>query len=129
MANDLILDGGLLMITNGTIYCGLTHPGAMTLSNGVALCEDIYVGDDFNGSLLMVGGTMSVASLLDIGELAGSTGVVWITGGDLEATNLPTLIGNAGVGQMTISNGTVTASRVMVSNSSTRARCRSRAAY
>jgi T5SS/PEP-CTERM-associated repeat protein len=118
VANDLILDGGLLMITNGTIYCGLTHPGAMTLSNGVAVCEDIYVGDDFNGSLLMVGGTMSVASLLHIGEFAGSTGVVWITGGDLLATNLTTFIGNDGVGQMTISNGSVTVSRVVVSNSS-----------
>ncbi len=118
VANDLILDGGLLMITNGTIYCGLTHPGAMTMSNGLVFCDDIYVGDDFNGSLLMVNGTMSVVSLLHVGELAGSTGVVWITGGDLLATNLTTFIGNDGVGQMTISNGNVTAARVVVSNSS-----------
>src|SRR5260221_14017670 len=90
----------------------------MTMSNGVVGCDDIYVGDDFNGSLLMVGGTMSVLSLLHVGEFAGSTGVVWMTGGDLLATNLTTFIGNDGVGQMTISNGTVTASRVVVSNSS-----------
>jgi T5SS/PEP-CTERM-associated repeat protein len=107
VANDLILDGGLLMITNGTIYCGLTHPGAMIMSNGLVFCDDIYVGDDFNGS-----------PLLHVGELAGSTGAVWIVGGDLLATNLTTFIGNDGVGQMTISNGNVTASRVVVSNSS-----------
>ncbi len=118
VANDLTVDGGELILTNGTIYGGQTHPGGVTLSNGLIFCEDIYIGYNDNGSMLIDGGTLSVVSLLHVGEDPDSTGVVWMTGGDLLATNNTTFIGNDGVGQMTISNGTVTASRVVVSNSS-----------
>src|SRR5205814_641902 len=41
VANDLIVNGGLLTITNGTIYCGKAHTGTMILSNGAAVCQDV----------------------------------------------------------------------------------------
>jgi hypothetical protein len=47
-----------------------------------------------------------------------ATGAVWITGGQLTVTNDYCIIGNSGVGQMSISNGTVTAADVFVGNSS-----------
>jgi len=123
VANDLIVNGGLLAITNGTIYCGQTHPGAMVLSNGAAVCQDVYVGFDSTGTMAMSGGTMSSSSRLIVGHLGLdvasviSTGVVWISGGVLTVTNLYSIIGNSGVGQMTMSNGTVTAADVVVGNS------------
>ncbi len=78
----------------------------------------VYVGDDDTGTLTISGGQMNVSTLLVIGQLPNSTGQVWIAGGAMVLSDLPTLIGNLGVGQMVLSNGTVTASQMVVSNSS-----------
>jgi len=124
VVNDLVINGALLAITNGTIYCGQTHPGAMILSNGAAVCQDVYVGFDSTGTMAMSGGTMSSFSRLIVGHLgppfqtSASTGSVWITGGQLTITNNYSIIGNSGVGQMSISNGIVTMADVFVGNSS-----------
>jgi hypothetical protein len=118
VANDLTVDGGDVEIVNGQIFLGESHPGAMTMNTGTANCQIAYVGYDSQGTLTMVAGQMTVSSLLEIGFAAGSTGSVWMSGGQLTATALPTTIGNQGVGQMSVSNGIVTAADVFVGNSS-----------
>ena len=70
--------------------------------------------------MTIAGGSMSVLSRLIVGHLSSplSTGVVWITGGQLTAVNSYSIIGNSGVGRMTISNGVVMVADVFVGNSS-----------
>ncbi len=118
IANDLTVDGGDVEIVNGIIYCGQSHPGAMTMNTGTANCQITYVGYDSQGTLTMVAGQMTVSSLLEIGFASGSTGSVWMSGGQLTATALATTIGNQGVGQMSISNGIAAMADVFVGNSS-----------
>ena len=116
VANDLTLDGGLLSMTNGTLYCGNSHPGAMTMSNGAAACGVMYVGYDNSGTMTMFAGQMNVSSFMVIGQIVGSTGSVWMTNGQFSMTNLPTAVGNSGMGQLTLSNGTIQASTISVGN-------------
>src|SRR5205823_4129212 len=59
------------------------------------------------GTLTMAGGTNNTDVGFDVGENAGSTGAVWVTGGLLMATNDNEIVGLSGVGQMTLSNGVV----------------------
>jgi hypothetical protein len=89
------------------------------LSNGTASCQDFYVGYDNAGTMTIAGGAMSILSRLLVGQLGGpvATGAVWITSGQLTMVNQPAIIGNSGVGQMTISNGTVTAADMFVGTS------------
>jgi hypothetical protein len=55
--------------------------------------------------LTIAGGTSNAPSALVIGVDNGSTGTVWLTGGQLNVSNF-TIIGDLGLGQMTVSNGT-----------------------
>ena len=114
--------GGNLGWTNigSAFYCGYAHPGAYALSNGVASYQDVYVGYDNAGSMTIAGGTATVLSHFTVGQLGSpvSTGAVWIMGGQLTMLNQTAIIGNSGVGQMTISNGTVAAGAVVVGNGS-----------
>jgi hypothetical protein len=114
--------GGSLGWTNigSAMYCGYAHPGEYTLSNGTSSCQDVYVGYDNTGSMTIAGGTMNILSRLSVGQLGSpvSTGAVWITGGQLTIINQTAIIGNSGEGQMTISNGTVTANGGVVGNGS-----------
>jgi hypothetical protein len=122
VANDFNQVGGNLSWTNigSALYCGYAHRGAYALSNGTASCQDFYVGFDNAGTMTIAGGTMTILSGLTVGHLGSpmSTGAVWVTGGQLTMVNQPAIIGNSGVGQMTISNGTVTAADVVVGNNS-----------
>jgi len=122
ICNDFGQVGGDLSWTNigSAMYCGYAHPGAYALSNGTASCQDVYVGYDNAGTMTIAGGAMSILSRLLVGQLGGpvATGAVWITSGQLTMVNQPAIIGNSGVGQMTISNGTVTAATVIVGNGS-----------
>jgi T5SS/PEP-CTERM-associated repeat protein len=114
--------GGDLSWTNigSAMYCGYAHPGAYALSNGNSSCQDVYVGYDNAGTMTIDGGAMNILSRLIVGQLGSplSTGTVWMTGGQLTVLNNYTTIGNSGVGQMKISNGTMTAASVIVGNSS-----------
>jgi len=57
------------------------------------------------GTLTMVESTVNVQGPLVMGMGIGATGVVWMTGGQLVATNSPEFIGTWGDGVVTISNG------------------------
>ena len=116
--------GGALVWSNGTMECGVTQPGDYIQTNATATFQYVYIGYSDVGTMSMLGGSMDVSSHLIVGHLgppfstAVSTGVVWVTGGQLTMTNDYCIVGNSGVGQMTISNGTVTAAEVIVGNSS-----------
>jgi adhesin HecA-like repeat protein len=107
-----------------TLQCGTVAPGDYSISGGQACFVDLYVGYSDMGTMTMAGGIVNVSSRLIVGHLGLdvasviATGAVWITGGQLTMTNSYSIIGNSGVGQMSISNGTVTAADVIVANSS-----------
>ena len=112
--------GGTLTWVGSTLEIGVSAAGDYSISGGQAVFDDLYAGYGDIGTMTMAGGVANVNSRLIIGHLGSpvSTGAVWITGGQLTVPNNYTLIGNSGVGQMTISNGIVTASDVIVGNSS-----------
>jgi hypothetical protein len=102
--------GGLLQPNLG-IELGLSGPGALTQSNGVVQTEGEAVGSQSQGTLTIAGGAHIVgANGLTVGLFASQgTGTVWLTGGQLMVTNngfsTSSVIGYAGVGRMTLSNG------------------------
>jgi uncharacterized repeat protein (TIGR03803 family)/T5SS/PEP-CTERM-associated repeat protein len=118
VANDVLVDGGELYMPNSILYCGNTHTGTVTIVDGTADCFVVYVGDDDTGIMTISGGQTIVHTLLDIGFSLGSAGSVWMSGGQLMATNHPTtaiVIGNLGVGQLSLSNNaTIQASTLFV---------------
>jgi T5SS/PEP-CTERM-associated repeat protein len=81
--------------------------GQITVSNGIMQARDVYFGYNpgSQGTLTVAGGTNSLSSVLELGVLAGATGSVWVTGGQLTITNNTTYVGYSGNGQMTVSNG------------------------
>ena len=62
-------------------------------------------GDGATGWLNLADGALEVSSLLTLGQVLNSTGVVAIAGGRLVATNDLTRVGNVGVGQFTMDGG------------------------
>jgi hypothetical protein len=120
--------GGNLATTNDA-FIGSSGTGQMTVSNGTFAANAVYVGSDpffisgpvgpsgvatgvvaggvSQGTLTAAGGTITLNSSLLVGTDSGATGVVWATGGEIVATNDTTAIGYAGIGRMTVSNGTV----------------------
>ena len=121
VCNDFGQLGGNLAWSSGTMYCGYVHPGAYTLANGTASCQDMYVGYDNAGTMTIAGGAMDISSRLTIGYLGSpvvATGTVSITGGQV-TVNGDSYIGNDGVGQLSISGGAVmAATKVIVGNGS-----------
>lgn len=123
------LIGGSLVWSNANsiLECGVTAPGDFDPSDGTHYLQELFIGYSDVGTMTMSGSTMDIASKFIVGHIGPqtpaavvSTGTVWITGGQLTITN-PSgscIIGNSGVGQMTMSNGMVTAADVIVGNSS-----------
>jgi hypothetical protein len=116
---------GTLIWSNGSAYCGVGRTGDYYMTNGSsAVCQNMYAGYDNVGTMTMAGGVMNITSHLIVGNLGPpfsssvSTGTVWISGGQLTMNSDYSIIGNSGIGQMSISNGTVTAGNVFVGNSS-----------
>ncbi len=108
--------GGRLVVTNNfkLLNVGNGGIGRLTLSNGTVLAQAVRVGG-FNGgrgTLTIAGGTNSVSSALVVSDDTNTSAAVWLTGGQLVATNATTTIGVGGAGQMTISNGVLLANTV-----------------
>ena len=112
--------GGRLTVTNNYTDVGYSGVGQATVSNGTWLARDVYFGYNpgSRGTLTIAGGTNSLSSTLYMGVLGNATGAVWVTGGQLAVTNSYTVVGNSGVGQMTVSNGTWLAQSVDVGGNS-----------
>ena len=115
---------GTVWITGGELSGGGTsmgqyYPASITISNGLWRTSGLscsYDGDS-PGTITVAGGKAEITSTLSLGVfLAGSTGTVWVTGGELCVTNLQTLIGSVGTGQITVSNALYRAGEVYVGN-------------
>jgi autotransporter-associated beta strand protein len=97
----------LVKIGSGTFAITGTngYTGGTTLSNGTLAISN----PSGQGTLTVAGGTNTVSSTLAAGDSAGTTGAVWVTGGRLDAGIQTIILGSSGVGQMSVSNGTVVA--------------------
>jgi hypothetical protein len=90
----------------------------MTVSNAIVILTNAAVGHDAesagtlnvqNGALMTFLGDVSIA------QLPGSTGAVFMTGGQLNAGLQKISVGKEGSGQMTLSGGTVQAADLRIS--------------
>src|SRR5262249_54991830 len=110
--------GSAVNLTNsgGSVFLGTRGRGQMTVSNSAVNTDVMIVGNvgPGVGTLTMASGTITGPNGFDVGESSGATGVVWITGGTLVATNADQIIGLSGVGQMSLSNGLVRSRRVLI---------------
>ena len=117
-------DGAVLMtggsLTTAETDIGYNGTGQMTVSGGTWLAGSVNVGTWLDltfgygeGKLTLAGGTTVISGsglVLDDFNIAydnGTTGFVWLTGGQLITTNTSTFIGHGdlGLGQMIVSNG------------------------
>ena len=115
-----VLGGGLITTTNaggsqaGTLtVVGNASSGSLTVQGGSLLPNKLYMGltAGSRGTFTMSGGETKSTGLICAGCRVGSTGAVWVTGGQLSASNGFLEVGADGLmGQMAVSNGTVTIS-------------------
>lgn len=99
--------GGQLILTNGFLTTiGGNGVGQLVLSNAQILASDVAVADGLatHGTLTMAGGACTLSGSLFVGIGLGATGIVSITDSQLAVTNGSVILGNEGVGQMTLSN-------------------------
>jgi T5SS/PEP-CTERM-associated repeat protein len=120
---SVLLNTGKIVTTNADSRIGFFGSGQMTVTEGTWLDGHTAVGafPGAQGTLTVAGGTINVSSFFYIGWFSGTTGTVWLTGGQLISTNLPSPhfeIGSGGVGQMTVSNGTWRSAQVFVGTQS-----------
>ncbi|HUJ08456.1 MAG TPA: hypothetical protein VL171_00375 [Verrucomicrobiae bacterium] len=110
------LDTGTLIWSNKIAELGVNGQGTLTISNGMVLSGASEIGENpgASGTINMAGGTNVSDGYMFVGYAGGSTGAVWQTGGRTVVTNALTRIGNDGIGQFTLSNGTWLARDVIV---------------
>ena len=112
----LVLDNGMLAHTNSTdgssLYLGYDGLGVMTVNSGTWLGNKLYLGYRAGGQgrLSLIDGTYTFnGSQWYVGTGPGGTGEVWMTDGLLTTANATTncysIVGNQGVGTMTVSGG------------------------
>ncbi len=115
---SLTIAGG--SVTNyGTLTVGELGAGNVKVTGGQLTATNTVLIGNFAGSqgtLTVAGGTADFSGTMFVGYNANSTGTVWVTGGQLVTTNgfTGTRIGEFGVGQMTVSNGTFVSSGMQV---------------
>lgn len=109
---------GQLIVTNGASYVGFNSTGQIVLSNGTWLARDVIVGENAgsSGTLTIAGGTNLCSSFLTVGDQPSATGAVWLTGGQLVVTNTSSFLGNSGVANVAISNGTMLARTLTIAS-------------
>jgi hypothetical protein len=99
------------------VFVGQWGAGQMTVSNGMVLSGQAYVGyyPGSCGTLTVVGGSVTLSSALTVGYDSGATGAVWLAGGQLVASGKGTAsIGANGAGQLTVTGGTMQASSMVI---------------
>ena len=109
-----ISNGGSITASNATTVVGNVGTGSFTELGGSTLFSTLIVGNlaGSEGTLTLNGGTNEVDHSLLIGFQSNATGTVWVTGGYLYVRpvfNTSLIVGDEGVGQMTVSNGLVSA--------------------
>lgn len=107
----------LLVTTNAEAWLGRPGLGSMRIDGGTYLGRQIHLGHDAAGAagaITIAGGICSLREYLAVAGGPGTTGDVWLVDGQLIVPNDGTEVGDLGVGQMTVSNGTFTAHHVDV---------------
>ncbi len=111
------INSGNLMVTNAFItLVGGDGTGQLNLLGGTTTFGPMEVGGDpgSQGTLTVAGGTNTLQAGLAVGASLDSTGTVWMTGGQVAATNLATCIGIWGNGALTVSNGNWLGNSVLI---------------
>ncbi|HUJ11120.1 MAG TPA: hypothetical protein VL171_13940 [Verrucomicrobiae bacterium] len=101
------------LATSGQFLIGDGGVGQMTVSNGIELATDIFVGAGSEGTFTMAGGTNTVSSFFTLAGGFNATGTVWMTGGQLDVDQGIT-VGQYDAGRMMVSNGIIHADREFV---------------
>ncbi len=114
------VSNGQLIDTNGyLISIGGNGVGQMIVSNSQISAYDVGVanGPASQGTLTLVGGSGTFSGGLIIGSGLGATGSVFVTSGQLMVSNQTIIVGNYGVGQMTVSDSSLFARAIRVGDS------------
>lgn len=111
-----VTGGNLIMTNSFIILVGGDGSGQLNLSDGANTFGAVEVGGDpgSQGTLTMAGGTNTLLAGLMVGASLHATGTVWLTGGQVIATNLPTWVALWGSGMLVVSNGNWLGSMVLV---------------
>jgi len=126
---SVLLTAGQLVMSNGNVAVGFYGSAQVTISTGlltsgnvsnnIAPPTGVLLGATAgaSGILNIMGGTCLENGHLGLGEESGSTGLVWVSNGQLIDTNGYLIsIGENGVGQMVVSNSQMSAYDVGVAN-------------
>src|ERR1043166_5225806 len=115
----VLVTGGQLVVTNNPASvgagAGFVIDGTVTITNGSSIIVsnvNTFIGNRGSGSLTVRGGIVQAVGV-QLGANAGSQGALTLAGGTL-STSCQLVIGAFGVGQMTVSNGTVLLRDVML---------------
>src|ERR1017187_6778405 len=102
-----VSSGNLIMTNSFITLVGCDGSGQLNLLGGANLLSQMEVGGDAGsqGTLTVAGGVNTLQAGLSIGDSLGATGTVWMTGGQVIATNLSTCVASWGEGLLTMSNG------------------------
>lgn len=112
-SGEIWVTGGRLIATNGGISIATRASAQMTVTNGSVLASSMTVASGLVGSLgtlTVAGGTVEIQSDFSSAVQApGARAYIWVTGGELTATNGTTTLAAAlpSTGVMTVSNGLV----------------------
>ena len=122
-ANLIVIGGGDLDGSGGTVIIGEDHDAAMALSSGqVTNVANMYVGysSGFTGSLNVQGGTLSVKTNFIVGDCLGSAvGVTTLSGGITFVTNAAhNAVLDVRYGTLVLNNGaTLVVDALVITNS------------
>jgi hypothetical protein len=99
---------GIVSVTGGQL---VAVPGTVPVA---PFTNMVRVGNQGNGELDISGGAFVCMTEMSIADNAGATGLVWVNGGQLQATDNLTSVGKYGTGQMIVSNATVLFTNVSI---------------
>lgn len=108
-AGSVRITGSQLDVTNTFLtLIGGAGAAQQVWSNAMVSVGPLEIGADPGSpcALTMAGGTNQMSGPFVVGVGAGATGMVWITDGQVVATNAPVYVGSYGFGMITLSNGT-----------------------
>ena len=115
--------GGRLSASNQTVWVGREGVGELVVSNGLVAADAMHVAvpptNGSRGSVLLAGGLTKLSDHFLLGDGTISTGQVLVAGGNLLVTNRDHDARlEIASGTLTLSNGTVVADQIVVTNNS-----------
>ncbi len=119
------LAGGLINVPIGNTNVarvGDDGVGLMTISNATAMLNNLSVGRHTNslGTLaILPTGLLDALDDVSVGRFGGSTGQLFMAGGELRCTNQTLWIGREGRGELVVSNGLIRADNLHVASLAT----------